>query len=442
MTLLYVSWDRDRKVHELKAEVANGDSVSPRDSGDPPGQPGDAVLRRCLGRGPRPVRAGHSRGCAVVSGFDAGTLPRLADLRAPDAKVLSLYLDLDPSLPPAGRQTQIQSLLLEAENRYLKGADGLSHHAKVALREDLERVRAFLDTGEYSSMGARAIAIFCSGPAGLFEVLELARPMRSEVVVDDAPFVEPLTQAVSPEGWCVLLVNRRTARIFRGSRERLEEISTLRDDVHGWHDQGGWSQARYQRGIEKEVHDHLKRTCEELFDLHKRRPFRGVIVGTLKELWPEVEAALHPYLRDLVVGRIDVDIEHSTASDVQREAAQVIEEEEHRAERAAVDRLREGLGTGQKAVAGLGPVLDALNQRRVETLLIEAGFRAPGAVCACGWTGPSAETCPIDGGSMEPREDIVENAVALAFGQSAEVQVIQQHDDLGELGSIAAICRF
>ena len=46
----------------------------------------------------------------------------------------------------------------------------------------------------------------------------------------------------------MFLVNRKLARILRGSRERLEEVAYITDDVHGWHDQGGWSQARYQRG--------------------------------------------------------------------------------------------------------------------------------------------------------------------------------------------------
>src|SRR5918996_239179 len=44
----------------------------------------------------------------------------------------------------------------------------------------------------------------------------------------------------------------------------LREIEQIHDLVFGQHDQGGWSQANYQRGIEKEKDDHLKHTAEAL----------------------------------------------------------------------------------------------------------------------------------------------------------------------------------
>jgi peptide chain release factor subunit 1 len=366
----------------------------------------------------------------------------LASLRSPDAKVVSVYLDLDPSQLPAARRTQIESLLLDAESRYAKQSDDVSHSARLALREDINRVRTYLEGPEFSAKNARAVAVFCSSPAGLFEVVRLSRPVQSELVVDDSPFIEPLNRASSPDGWCVLLVNRRTSRVFRGTRERLEEVGTFRDEVHRWHDQGGWSQARYQRGIEKEIHDHIKGTCEQLFRMHKREPMRGLIVGAATQLWPEVEGTLHSYLRDLVVARVDVDVEHSNADEVTKVAAPVIEEEERRTERAALDRLSEGLGTGTRAAAGLDDVLAALNQQRVETLLLAAGFRAPGVACACGWAGTSGRTCPVDSGSLEARDDIVETAVEQAITQSADVRTVEFHDDLDKHGSIAAICRF
>lgn len=379
-----------------------------------------------------------------MSGVDAETLRRLAELHT-DGKVLSLYLNLDPSVfpTPAARRTEIESLLGEAEGRYLKGVDNLSHADKMAIREDMERVRGFFEGGGFSAKGARALAVFCSGPAGLFEVLKLPRQVQSEVIVDASPFVEPLTGMVSPDGWCVLLINRRTGRILRGTAERLEEVATVRDPVHGQHDQGGWSQARYQRGIEKEVQDHVKRTCEELFELHKRAPVDRLILGTAKELAPEVEAKLHPYLRELVVGRIEIDVERSTPDEVRREAAAVMEEEEQARERAALDRLAQGIGTGTGAVAGLEHVLSALNEKRVEALLIEGGFRAPGVACpVCGWAGASGDVCPVEGSELEARDDVIENAVELALMQAAAVQLIRHHEDLRPLGSIGALCRF
>src|SRR5919106_1171043 len=75
------------------------------------------------------------------------------------------------------------------------------------------------------------------------------------------------------ERWCVLLVNRRNARFFVGGAGSLEETDRVEDDVHSQHDQGGWSQARYQRSVEKEKDDHLVHVAEVAFATYKRRGF-------------------------------------------------------------------------------------------------------------------------------------------------------------------------
>jgi peptide chain release factor subunit 1 len=375
--------------------------------------------------------------------LDRDKLRELAELRFDRAKVLSLYLNLDPSefATQQARSTEIRSLLDEADRRTRNGED-FGREEQAALRADVERVTDFFKGGG-DFKGAQALAVFCCGPADLFEVIKLPRPLESGVAIGDSPFLEPLTDLAGSGEWAVFLVSRKTARILRGSRERLDEVARLSDDVHRWHDQGGWSQARYQRGIEKEAQDHVKSAADALFRRFRRRPFDGLLIGCPEELASEVEARLHPYVREKLVGRIEVEVENSTPEQVLAAAGERMEAEDRRRERAALDRLAEGLGTGERAAAGLDDVLDALNQRRVEVLLFEQGFSAPGVVCqSCGWTGSEASTCPVDDSEVEERDDIVENAVQLALTQSADVIPVRHHDDLDGKGSIAAVLRF
>ena len=58
----------------------------------------------------------------------------------------------------------------------------------------------------------------------------------------------------------MLITNRRAARLFVGPGDALEETDRIVDDVHSKHDKGGWSQANYQRSVDKEVTDHLAAT--------------------------------------------------------------------------------------------------------------------------------------------------------------------------------------
>src|ERR671935_3246504 len=371
-------------------------------------------------------------------------LRELASIRPDGAKVLSLYLNLDPTefASAQARTTEMSSLLDEADRR-LRNGNSLSHDEKVHLREDVERVRQFFNSLDFSAKGAHGLAIFCSGPAGVFEVIKLPRPVETGVAINDAPFLEPLTDLAFTGSWGVFMVSRKMARILRGSREHLEEVARISDDVHRWHDQGGWSQARYQRGIQKETDDHVKHAAEVLFRRFRRNPFDSLLIGCPEEMYGEVERRLHPYLRERIVGRIEVDVENTSPDQVLVAAAPRIEAEDKRRERAALDRLEEGLGTGGRARAGLDDVLEALNQRKVEILLFKQGLNAPGVVCPqCGWTGAEGSSCPVDGTLLEQRGDIIEAAVQLAITQSAEVIAVRHHDDLDGRGSIAAVLRF
>jgi len=153
---------------------------------------------------------------------------------------------------------------------------------------------------------------------------------------------------------------------------------------------------------------------------------------------------LHASLRERLRGFIEVDVEHSSPDDVARAAASDIEAAERRHEREKLDRLLEGVGAGGRGAAGLDDTLGALNERRVETLLFAEGFTAPGSVCSSDGFVAAQEggTCPVDGGELVRRDDIIESAIELALAQSADVLVVRHHDDLSELGSIGATLRF
>jgi peptide chain release factor subunit 1 len=128
---------------------------------------------------------------------------------------------------------------------------------------------------------------------------------------------------------------------------------------------------------------------------------------------------------------------------VRRAVAEPLEEDERRRERAALDRLGEGLGGANRAEAGLDAVLGALNERRVGVLLYEDGFAAPGVSCpSCGWLGVDTPSCPLDGTATDRRDNIVEEAVEAAVLQAAEPVAVRHHDDLRPHGSIAAMLRF
>src|SRR3954447_7415435 len=376
----------------------------------------------------------------------ADRLRELATLRPDGARVLSVFLNLDPAefAEPPARASEIRSVVDELR-RVARDSNGLAHDAKVALREDVDRIEDYLSS--FTPKGAHGLVVYACGPAGLFEVIRLPRPIETRAVIDDSPLIEPLAELIGTGSWCVVLVNRQTGRMFVGDRERLDEVDVIVDDVHGQHKQGGLSQARYQRSVDGDVQDHLRNVASAAFTRFKRARFDNLLIGGPQETVTDFEAKLHAYLQERVAGRIDLDVENSSVDDVHSAAAAKIEEFERKRERHALDRLSEGLSKGTRAAAGLEDVLEALNERRAEILLLEPGYQAAGCTCPqCGWVGPiDGGSCPADGTPVECRDSVVESAVELAVVQSADVLVMRDEDHQRELqshGQIAAVLRF
>jgi peptide subunit release factor 1 (eRF1) len=373
-------------------------------------------------------------------------LRELATLRPDGQRVLSVFLNLDPagfSTPPA-RATEISSVLDQA-HRTIRDDDALTHEQRKALTVDAARVEEFLR--DLAPKGAHGLALFACGPAALFEPIRLARPVETRAVVDDSPFVEPLVELAARGTWMVALVNRQVGRLFQGTAEHLDELPPIADEVHGQHKQGGLSQARYQRSVDEDVADHLRHVAEAAFRRFQRAPFDKLLLGGPAETGAEFEAMLHAYLAERLAGRIDIDVENTNADDVTAAAAEKITEHRHQREEESLERLREAVARGSRGAAGLDDVLEALNERRVETMLIAQGFSAPGCTCPqCGWVGAlDGGECPADGTPLDCRDDVIESAVELALVQSAEVLVVRDQDharELQSLGSVGALLRF
>jgi peptide chain release factor subunit 1 len=382
---------------------------------------------------------------SAVNDLTEETLRELAQRRAQEETVLSLYLDLDPhrfATAPA-RASEIDSLLDGADREIESGER--SHTERQALRAALGHARDVLKEQSWAQ-GARSLALFVCEPLALSRTLRLPHPVSTAFVISDAPLIAPLTESGPVGRVCVALVDERFARILRGSAERLHEALSFGDDVHGRQDQGGWSQARYQRSRHEDVKAHLRHVARTLHQLSRVAPYDHLLIASTEQLWPRVVEELHPDVRALLHGeRLSLDVGDVGIEDVV-EATEAVLAEEHRAhEDAALAEFREhhARDGGERAAAGLEEVLNALVERRVGTLLYQAALQRSGVLCPrCNWMGAAGESCPLDGAPLEPRKNIVEDAVQSAVSQSAEILPLRERPELDPFEGIAATLRF
>jgi peptide subunit release factor 1 (eRF1) len=358
--------------------------------------------------------------------------------------IFSLYLNLDPSefAVPRSRTAEIESLADAARQRYTDDEEHRPLELDSPVARTVERVRSYLES-EFAPRGARAVATFVSDEPELFVVIRLHHPVQGRVVLAERPFVRPLLEGPPLlDGWFVLMVNRRTARLLAGREGALQEVAGFTDAVHGRHDQGGWSQPRYQRHIEKQVKDHVEHACREVFEHSRQEAVDHLVLAATEEVRPLVEAALHPDLSRVLAGQVTADIEVTKPEELTPRVLDLAIQDRDRSDSELLDQLGAGLAHGEGAAAGLERVLDALNLRSVEVLLACPDLSGSAVSCpTCGWLGLGEAICPVDDSQTAARDDVLEVAVEAALDQGAAVRLLDRAE-VRSNGCVAALLRF
>src|SRR3954452_21239169 len=281
-----------------------------------------------------------------------------ATFRAERGCAISLYLDLDPSVSPTPGDvdSRINALLDEVEK--WPGRNELDHEQKEGLDADLQRMRTYFDS-EFSRDGTQGFALFSAGLEGYWAPLPLSARVTDLVKVGKTFHLAPLVPIVgSGDGVGVAYGGGERGDLYRLTEGRLEEFEEQFDEQPGRHDQGGWSQARYQRHIEKLVEDHLKNVAELLErEVRRRRGTRIVLVSS-EETRSAFDEALSHEVREAVIGWTNAEA-HSGAPELLEAAKPVLQKWEAGEEETTAERWREEAGRNGRAASGWEKTLEA-----------------------------------------------------------------------------------
>jgi peptide chain release factor subunit 1 len=346
-------------------------------------------------------------------------LRELAAFRAEHGCAVSLYVGLDPSIvpTPGDLHSHIDSLLARAERELDERRGTLSHDERKALQHDIERIAAWFED-EFNRDGVRGVAVFGAELDGLFLPLSLPAPVVDDARIAKQLYLAPLVRVVGRgDGALVAYVGRERGDVYRLSGGQLTPLVDETADVPGRHDQGGWSQARYERHIETIVDRHLREVADAL-DRYVRR-LRGVhvvLVGP-EETRVEFESQLSPEVRAALVGWASAEA-HVDATRLLEVAKPLLDEWRTAREGELLARWREEAGRNGRAATGWEETLQAASDGRVELLLVQEGADRPAYV----------------------RLDLAVHET-LTHGGTVEV-IGEEHRDLEPVGGVAALLRF
>ncbi len=368
-------------------------------------------------------------------------LRELASFRAEKGCATSLYLNLDPSqVPTAGdAQTRMNALLNSAEKTDRKD---LTHEQRGALKADFARIARWFDD-DFDRDGAQAVAVFAAGLDNFWSTMALPEPVPDRFKIGHDFFLAPLVPVVArADGTIIAVIGREQGHLYRLEAGRLQEIGDHFEEQPGRHDQGGWSQARYQRHIEKLVQEHLKGVAEVLDRSRRRLQVPKIVLVCSEEMRAEFTDALSTDVREAVVGWAPAEA-HAGPTQLLDAVTPVLVRAESRDEAEVLGRWREEAGRSARASSGWEQTLEAASDGRVELLLFQEGVDHPAFRCpACGRAATAGGSCPLDGTTLEETDAGLDLAVHQTLAHGGAVWAIRHQQDLAPVEGIGALLRF
>jgi peptide subunit release factor 1 (eRF1) len=205
----------------------------------------------------------------------------------------------------------------------------------------------------------------------------------------------------------------------------------------------GMAQSRQQRRHDEFATRHVRDVARALSQMMHEQPFDRLFLAGTNESADMLRNDLSRPLQARYAASLRLPITASEA-EVLKEALQAAERHERESEVEKVKHLVERIGESG-AVAGLDETLAAVNDGRVDTLMIVSNLVGEvRAFANCGRLTTAATTCPSCQSALNPVEDLVERLVADVLDQSGHIEIVEGAAAalLREHGGLGAFVRY
>ncbi len=398
-------------------------------------------------------------------------LEKLSSFRPKDSMVTTLYLHLRPEDRQDNKYLTLYKDMVKEKKRELEGRE-LSGDVKSSVEKDFELIGEFLSEPE-NLTGCRGIAVFSCSREGFFEAIKLPYVYRNRLMVSPDPLIREIAAIDEEFGRIgVLLIDRKHIRYFlmdiEGITERLDFLEPLATRAHRFHSGGSalkgaegtfklnmpargaspnmvqhsYGEWRFHMRIKEERHRVFKLASDAVFEEWKGSKFDKLVIGGfMEEGLKDIENHLHTYLRERLIGYIEINPSEAKPHEVRDKVLNLLWEKDREEEKRLVEEMEELIGRGL-AVNGTTKVLEMLSLGNVRTVLIPEDFEKPGYLCPESHLVFLKPECPLPGEKALEIEDIVDEVIEEALDQRATVEVIVSPELQKRIDGLAAFLRF
>ena len=352
----------------------------------------------------------------------------------PNQPVLSIYLNTDPTQGSADvYRLRLRTMLKD-----------------ITMPADVSAVEEFFQH-QYDWSG-RSVAIFSCASKDFFRTFSLAIPLRDRVRINNIPHVKPLANLLdSYGGYGVSLVDKQGIRLFYFHLGELGEQEGLLGESIKRTKRGGASSYPGRRGGVAGQTDHVDEVTERNmkdgaeFTVHffQEHNVRRVLIGGTDDNVAQFRNLLPKSWQSLIVGTFPSSMTASK-KEVMDRALQIGQEAETNRENRLLDNLITSAAKKRGGVLHLDDTLKALQDFKIQSLVIKEGYREPGYQCqGCGFlTSIEMPACPYCGGAFNHIPDVVELAVHKVMQQGGDVEFVHSDHAGNKFKGIGAILRY
>ena len=350
------------------------------------------------------------------------------------SNVLSLYLDTDCT------KESMETIKLQVR--------GMIKEMKLSQEEGAEAIEKYLDHSyDWSQPG---LAIFASSDGQFFRDYPTAVSFRNRLRVGSKPYVKPLAHLLDHYShYGVIMVDRVGIRFFEYHLGELQSSNgSMGEDVQKLKKGGGSSAVGMRAGgsgarrEEEVVQRNLRDSAAAAGTFFAKKPIRRLFVGGTAETVGQFTSMLPKQLQSCLAGTFTLDM-NAGEHEVRQTTLELLNKANAEREQTLVQQMVTAEAKGGNAVVGLDNTLQAVSEKRVQSLIISDGFRTASYVHQeSAFVTANLALSPLSDQEMTEVDDVVDTAVALTMSQGGNVEIISNNPDLEGAGRIGAILRY
>src|SRR5450756_941142 len=286
-------------------------------------------------------------------------LKKLAEMSTSERAFLSVYLAGPHSV--AGLEKKFERI------RRLLRTGGPEKDEKEYFEENVRLVTEYLDR---YPLATGALCIFACQVLDVLRRIPLSVHVEDLIRIDSSPFIRPLAELRDEHATAAVVVaDNKKARIFVVSMAETGSEEMIRANVKNHVKVGGWSQQRYERRRDNELHKYALEIIEALAKIGSSEEINHILMVGSKETLQAIHENMPQELQDKVVEKA-IDLSKGDAS-INKDIMDLFQEEELTTGLEHWEKIRTEYLLGGLAVIGPEEVLHMAKAQRIEHIVVD-----------------------------------------------------------------------